>query len=570
MFRKLTALGLLTLCLVGASAPAHAADILVNPGDSIQAAIDRAFPGDSIHIAPATYFETLLIPPRKAGLSLFGRGAILDAYPAPQPGVGEAKGTHGAALVIEANNVLVSGLCIVNARDGQHPVLGKSAGDGVRVHADGVTLGSLVICNVEGLGVSVVGNEVQLLDLTVTGAGRGGLAVAGNQVSVRKCRVDGQGLSDDMTSGLKLGPGIRLLVEGNEFLGLALGLDARDAVDLIVRANRFRELGIGFMLLNSPSTEISQNRFDNVSTGIQLFASPSSQIRSNRFVEYDYGIRTLDPAAKWEEGVACQHPAIFVGANRFRGGRAGDDPLLPAAALSATSASCPVIATGNLVRASAGFGLDIRAEFSLATENRILDVHGVALMLTGDRLLAEQNRISGAGVGILVQALGSNILVSKNVIEGIRRDGIAVFGELLGGRIIRSDELVHQVLGKVSPPAFAPEVTGIAKRGSPAGGLPQGGRVTLSGNTVRQVLGKGLMLGTAAEVTGNTIVGAMGEGLALDVLTGSVRLTRNVVECSRTPVTDALFGAGIIDGGGNVFDMRVDLTHLPAPMLFTH
>src|SRR3954451_1608664 len=54
------ALGVLT-ALLESGAPAGASDEVVAPGDSIQAAINDALPGDTVTIAPGVFYENLTI-----------------------------------------------------------------------------------------------------------------------------------------------------------------------------------------------------------------------------------------------------------------------------------------------------------------------------------------------------------------------------------------------------------------------------------------------------------------------------------------------------------------------------
>lgn len=77
-------MGVALLTIMGwlvATAPTYAADIIVNPGDSIQEAIDEAFPGDNILIMAGHYTESFTVD---KAVSLIGEGAettILHAEP---------------------------------------------------------------------------------------------------------------------------------------------------------------------------------------------------------------------------------------------------------------------------------------------------------------------------------------------------------------------------------------------------------------------------------------------------------------------------------------------------------
>jgi nitrous oxidase accessory protein NosD len=72
--KAVVCLGTVLVTGLAAAPSSGAADKhVVHPGESIQKAVDAARPGDTIHIAPGTYRESVLI--NKSGLTLAGSGA---------------------------------------------------------------------------------------------------------------------------------------------------------------------------------------------------------------------------------------------------------------------------------------------------------------------------------------------------------------------------------------------------------------------------------------------------------------------------------------------------------------
>jgi nitrous oxidase accessory protein NosD len=74
---------LAALALVAAAPPAsaHDARLVVHPGESIQAAVDSAEPGDTIVVRPGTYRQNVVVT--KDGIELVGFGARLVSPTAP-------------------------------------------------------------------------------------------------------------------------------------------------------------------------------------------------------------------------------------------------------------------------------------------------------------------------------------------------------------------------------------------------------------------------------------------------------------------------------------------------------
>jgi nitrous oxidase accessory protein NosD len=76
---------LAALALVATAGPASAHDsrLVVRPGESIQAAVDAANPGDTIVVRPGTYRQNVVVA--KDGIKLVGFGARLVSPAAPEP-----------------------------------------------------------------------------------------------------------------------------------------------------------------------------------------------------------------------------------------------------------------------------------------------------------------------------------------------------------------------------------------------------------------------------------------------------------------------------------------------------
>ncbi len=115
------AIALLALGALPATAAASggSGSIWVHPGESIQAAIDAASPGEHIHVAKGTYWENLLVT---KGVWLVGHHATLR----PPTKAVENQCSQG-----EAGQQIVTGICVFGQFD-QSGNLQKSV-DGVRI-----------------------------------------------------------------------------------------------------------------------------------------------------------------------------------------------------------------------------------------------------------------------------------------------------------------------------------------------------------------------------------------------------------------------------------------------------
>ncbi|MEU0368967.1 right-handed parallel beta-helix repeat-containing protein [Streptomyces sp. NPDC006283] len=105
--RQTTVLGCTALLVVsglGASAPAHASVThQVRPGQSIQAAVNAAQPGDTINIAAGTYKESVRIT--KPRLTLQGAGARTVIKPAAKPAKTDSCAAAGNGICVLGTKV---------------------------------------------------------------------------------------------------------------------------------------------------------------------------------------------------------------------------------------------------------------------------------------------------------------------------------------------------------------------------------------------------------------------------------------------------------------------------------
>jgi parallel beta-helix repeat protein len=222
---------------------ARARTIEVSPGESIQAAVDRAAAGDTIAIAPGTYSGDgglALVQVRKGGLRLVGtRSAVLDA-----------RGYSYAVLV----------------------------GDDGPVGPDGC------------VEISVRGFSIE--GLTVRSATHAGVRLAG----VDGFSLRGGAYLENGSNGVRARCSAHGLVSTSFFSGQrGAAIDIGDSDHLVVEDNSLTENGVGSLVENSSFAVLRHNQIFGNGAGIVVLVRPQRplpitdhvRIAENAIVEND-------------------------------------------------------------------------------------------------------------------------------------------------------------------------------------------------------------------------------------------------------------------------------------------
>lgn len=219
-------MAVLSLLVAALCVPAFAvsATFTVKPGNSIQAAVDRAQAGDTIEVYPGLYKEVVQVD--KAGISLKGKNV-----------------------------------------EGERPILdgAGSMGDGVQVSGDGFLIEGFILRDYAGNGV--VANKaknVTFRDLIVRNTGLYGVyPVECTGVLVEGCVVSG--IAD---AGIYVGQSRDIVVRNNEVFSSVAGIEIENSSNALVTNNSAHHNTGGilvFVLPNNPSkigehTRVVNNR----------------------------------------------------------------------------------------------------------------------------------------------------------------------------------------------------------------------------------------------------------------------------------------------------------------------
>ncbi|SIP93905.1 parallel beta-helix domain-containing protein [Aquipseudomonas alcaligenes] len=273
--KNLFTLGAIALSLATWQATAQAAELRVEPGQSIQDVVRKAQPGDTVLVEPGRYVETVFI---------------------------------------DKENITLKGV----VRNGKRPVLDgeNRLNDGVLAAGHGVVIQGLHVKRFKGNAIMTQGaNNFQILDNYVEGAfygifpqfGKNGL-VKGNEITGAEDAGIYVGMSDNIdvignkaygnVIGLELENTRKALMADNEVTGnssgivlsLIPGLPVKDSRDMVIKNNRI----VGNNLKNfAPASSIAAGVPEG--SGILIVGADEVSIEDNLIENHhSVGVMVLD------------------------------------------------------------------------------------------------------------------------------------------------------------------------------------------------------------------------------------------------------------------------------------
>lgn len=283
----------------------------IKAGDSIQATLDRAIPGDVVEIPPGTYHEMLLIDVDNItirGLKENDRRAVLDG-----------RNVLTDAIITSSHNFTIEGLSI---RD--------YVNNGITVHG---------------------GQNATFRDLVVHNTGLYGVyPVECRGVLVENCLITG--IKD---AGIYVGQSRDIIVRNNEAHHNVTGIEIENSVNALVENNYVHQNTGGilvFLLPNNPSKVGSDNRvvrnriinnnhpnFGDASaivgrvvpgSGLIIMAADRTEVTDNEIRGNDsFGVAVVGLAIAYPRGRTFDVGAIPEG-NRIYGNRYAENGRNPA------------------------------------------------------------------------------------------------------------------------------------------------------------------------------------------------------------------------------------------------
>jgi nitrous oxidase accessory protein len=240
---------------------------VIHSGQDIQAAIDKASPGDIILVGPGDYssFEA------DRSVTIRGQnGSLLQAA------------VQRPAIKISSDDVTISGFSIEG--------IGKDTTAKFNYYMENRDAAAGARLDLPNAAVVVEGNDIVLQNISVFGAQIGVMAENSDNLSIRDSTLD------SCDSGVQIADSRMSMVQGCAISNCKkYGLDAERCVGLGVYHNSISgSANTGLLLKESEKCEIKDNIFSSNTFGLSLWNSTSNQVSENRADHNYYGILLTD------------------------------------------------------------------------------------------------------------------------------------------------------------------------------------------------------------------------------------------------------------------------------------
>ena len=271
------------------------------PGNysKIQDAVDNASEGDSVFVYSGFYKENILIRTSIQLISIENSTTIIDG------------GASGTVISISADNTIIQGFTIQNAKDDVHSagieistannvlvianIVQANGGLGIFLHGPD-TSGTEIIMNTvrnNSYGVYLFDSpKTLLLANNISGNGEGVYVVGSSASLIMNNTVSNRGL------GVHVESTYSLFVSGNKIVSNSQGVYMFNSSKVTFNANTIGwNRWYGLWLKDSSDNIVSGNTIsNNVDVGLFLESSFDTTVRNNTFWDNDNGVYLKDSA----------------------------------------------------------------------------------------------------------------------------------------------------------------------------------------------------------------------------------------------------------------------------------